>query len=95
MAKDAFGKEIATEAELTEAVELLRRAATQKDQMKINAITNLKLNALVNLSQTTARMVAKVHMKPEQYRQFNADLKAADKQLEDEINKIMEIGVQQ
>lgn len=65
---------------------------TDTETAKMNAIINLKLNATLQVTQSIARMVGKVHMKPSKFEQFDSDLKRASSQLDADIADIMNLG---
>lgn len=66
---------------------------SDQDQMKLNSVNNLKLNAILDNSQSMLRMVAKVYMKPHRYERLDKDLKRQITNLDKSISEIMNIGV--
>lgn len=66
---------------------------SEQDQMKLNSIINLKLNALLGNSQQTLRILAKAHGKPSAYERMDKDLKKQADRLDKDINEIMSIGI--
>lgn len=65
---------------------------SEQDQMKLNSIINLKLNALLGNSQQALRILVKAHGKPSAYERMDKDLKKQADRLDKDINEIMSIG---
>lgn len=65
---------------------------TDTENMKMNAIINLKLNANLEVSQSIARMIAKVHMKESKFVYYDKQLTKQLSKLDADIADIMNVS---
>lgn len=65
---------------------------TDTENMKMNAIINLKLNANLEVTQSIARMIAKVHMKESKFVYYDKELTKKLSQLDADIADIMNVS---